>query len=230
MQNQLYKLDLMSTRFITKSYYRFSMDFVLSADFNKQRSRKEINRLFIWTLLIALLLSGIRQVFRLRIDNEPTSGNPFSGIDGVNVVLTMILTITFYPLLYLGYSFVYRGTEKKDTNHVLYRVALLSQLAVIRDLLFIILTFTYYGNELFKNQELNSRDFVFTVLDVVLWLLTIIMMTPVIIARLNRPKSQDDTQLLAFVISLITFGLIWVFNFIVLRVFVELPFGGEMFT
>ena len=220
----------MSTHNLVKSYHQLSTNFVFSADFNQKKSKTEIQKMLIWTLLIALVMSGIRQALRLRIDESSPATNPFSNVDGVNVILTMILTVSFYPLLYKSYSFVYRGTEEKETEHVLYKIALLAQLAVIRDLLFIIFVSIKYGTGLFENQTLESRDFVFTALDAVLWFLTIIMMAPVVIPRLNKPKSQDDTLILAFLISCITFWLTWVFNFIVLRVFVELPFGGDLFS
>lgn len=111
-------------------------------------------------------------------------------VDPVVVIITLIHTMTFYPLLYLSYSYIYKGTEDKDAIVVLYNVILVAQFEIIRDLLFIVFALAEYGGGLFKDtvSDTGNYDAPFIVLDVVLWILTIVLLVPIIVIRLNRPK------------------------------------------
>ncbi|OLS26332.1 MAG: hypothetical protein HeimC2_15760 [Candidatus Heimdallarchaeota archaeon LC_2] len=87
-----------------------------------------------------------------------------------------------------------------------------------------------YGEGLFKDtvSETSNYEAPFMVLDVVLWVLTIVLLVPIIVDRLSRPKDREDTQMLAFSVSFFAFFLTWIFNYQILRIFIQLPLGRDV--
>ena len=136
-------------------------------------------------------------------------------------------------LLYFAYLFAYRGTEEKDTTIVLRSVALVGQFAIIRDILFAIFAILEYRSEIFHSgEELEDgvHIVIFFSLDAILWILTIIYLMPLVIARLQPDDTIPQQSFITpFLLSTIIFWITWVFNYVLLRIFVELPLGREMF-
>lgn len=215
---------------------------VFFANFREERDREEIKRILIVTLIITGIASAIREVIHRRlegewIDNERGGSYheefKLGDVDPIVVVITAVLTMTFYPLLYLTYSYIYKGTEEKDTTVVLYNVTLLAQLAVLRDVLYILYAIIDFKDELFQSNDIVSdetyqSEMTFMMLDGVLWILTIILLVPIVVDRLNRPKEREDTQMIAFSMSVFAFFLTWTFNYQILRIFIQLPLGVEV--
>lgn len=86
---------------------------VFFANFRDDRDRDEVKRVLIVTLIIAGIASAIREIIRRRSDNEwePSTPNEpeqfiVGEVDPLVIVITAILTMTFYPLLYLSYSYI----------------------------------------------------------------------------------------------------------------------------
>lgn len=210
---------------------------VFFANFRDERDREEVKLVLIFTLICAGIASGIREVIRLRLDNEwepsrPNEPEQFipGDVDPVVVAITLMLTMTFYPLLYLAYSYIYKGTEERDTSIVLYNVTLVAQFAILRDLLYILFALVEYGQKLFQEEGFDAGGYEvpFFVLDGILWILTIILLIPIVVDRLNRPREREDTQMIAFTISVFAFFLTWTFNYQILRIFIQLPLGREV--
>ncbi len=218
---------------------------VFFANFREEREGDEIKRVLIFTLIVAGIASAIREIIRRRLDGEwihdPNRENrgldpiefKLGEVDPIVVIITAILTMIFYPLLYLTYSYIYKGTEEKDTTVVLYNVTLLVQFAILRDILFILYAITDFTDELFQSGDIVSDEtwqyeIPFQMLDGILWILTIILLIPIVVDRLNRPKDREDTQMIAFTISVFAFFLTWTFNYQILRIFIQLPLGREV--
>jgi hypothetical protein len=212
--------------------------FVLFANFREERDREEIKRVLYFTLIFAGIASAIREMIRRRLDVEfeplayPETGEKvtFGEVDPIVIAITAILTMTFYPLLYFTYSYIYKGTEERDTTIVLYNVTLVAQLAIIRDLLFILYALIDFGPKLFQDEGFDPSSFEmpFNLMDGILWILTIILLVPIVVDRLNRPKEREDTQIIASSISVFAFFLTWTFNYQILRIFIQLPLGVEV--
>ncbi|MHA2052482.1 MAG: hypothetical protein ACW99F_02680 [Candidatus Hodarchaeales archaeon] len=178
------------------------------------------------------LSSGIRQLLRNRI-LESANGSMLDQLDLVNVAITIALSCSFYPLLYYAYRFAYRGTEEKDTTIVLVSVVYVSQFAIVRDVLFSLYALLEYRMGLFQSsKELDDRVIVvvFFTLDAILWILTIVYFIPLIIDRLqdNSDELQQSFSI-PFLLSTVIFWITWIFNYLIIRMFVELPLGREMF-
>lgn len=210
---------------------------VFFANFRDDRDRDEVKRVLIVTLIIAGIASAIREIIRRRSDNEwePSTPNEpeqfiVGEVDPLVIVITAILTMTFYPLLYLSYSYIYKGTEERDTSIVLYNITLVAQFTILRDLLYILIAVVENGQKLFQEEGFDEWNYEtpFIVLDGILWILTIILLIPIVVNRLNRPKEREDTQMIAFIISVFAFFLTWTFNYQILRIFIQLPLGREV--
>lgn len=218
---------------------------VLFANFRDERDGEEIKRVLIFTLIVAGIASAIREIICRRLDGEwiqdPNRENrgldpiefKLGEVDPIVVIITAILTMIFYPLLYLTYSYIYKGTEEKDTNIVLYNVTLLVQFAILRDILFILYAIIDFTDELFQSGDIVSDEtwqyvIPFQMLDGILWILSIILLIPIVVDRLNRPKDREDTQMIAFTVSVFAFFLTWTFNYQILRIFIQLPLGREV--
>jgi hypothetical protein len=135
--------------------------------------------------------------------------------------------------LYYAYRFAYRGTEEKDTTIVLVSVVYVSQFAIVRDVLFSLYALLEYRMGLFQSsKELDDRVIVvvFFTLDAILWILTIVYFIPLIIDRLqdNSDELQQSFSI-PFLLSTVIFWITWIFNYLIIRMFVELPLGREMF-
>ncbi|MCE7737272.1 MAG: hypothetical protein GPJ54_20455 [Candidatus Heimdallarchaeota archaeon] len=210
---------------------------VFFANFRDERDWEDVKRVLIVTLIIAGITSAIREIIRRRLDSyweasKPTEPGQFvmGEVDPLVIIITAILTMTFYPLLYFAYSYIFKGTEERDTTIVMYNVTLVAQFAILRDLLYILFALVEYGKILFQEEgfDTQSNETPFFVLDGILWILTIILLIPIVVDRLNRPKEREDTQILAFTISVFAFFLTWTFNYQILRIFIQLPLGREV--
>ncbi|MCH7662585.1 MAG: hypothetical protein IH859_01780 [Chloroflexi bacterium] len=212
----------------TAKFFRW---FIFTANFHEDREYKDVRRTFIFILAFAALFSGVRQIVRLRLLSFNYFDNSVSpDVDYVNVLMTVLLTVTFYPLLYITFSYIYKRDEEQDTTRVLYNVALVSQLAILRDVLYVLYNLLILGFDFLPNAEDEyyvDYDFIFRILDGALWALTIMYLVPLVINRLHRPKQNDDTQLLAYSLSLLVFWVTWIFNFVIVRIFIQLPLGGD---
>jgi formate hydrogenlyase subunit 3/multisubunit Na+/H+ antiporter MnhD subunit len=215
--------------------------FILNANFREERNREEIKRILIITLVFAGIVSAIREAFRRRLDGDwiddpelvELAEFKLGEVEPLVVIITAVLTMTFYPLLYLTYSYIYKGTEDRDTTIVLYNVTILAQLAVLRDVLFILYAAIDFSNELFQSGDIVSDEtynfeMPFMMLDGILWILSIILLMPIVVDRLNRPKEREDTQLIALLMYVFAFFLTWTFNYQILRIFIQLPLGVEV--
>ncbi len=55
--------------------------------------------------------------------------------------------------------------------------------------------------------------------------LTFILLIPIIVDRLNRPRGREDTHMVAFTISVFVIFLTWTFNYQFLMISILLPVG-----
>ncbi len=106
------------------------------------------------------IASGIREIIQLQLDNEwePSQQNEpkqfvLSDVDPVAAAITLILTMTFYPLLYLSYSYIYKGSEERDASIVLYNFTLITQFAILRDLLDILFALLSMVKSYFRTKD-----------------------------------------------------------------------------
>lgn len=113
---------------------------------------------------------------------------------------------------------------------MLYNITLVAQFTILRDLLYILIAVVENGQKLFQEEGFDEWNYEtpFIVLDGILWILTIILLIPIVVNRLNRPKEREDTQMIAFIISVFAFFLTWTFNYQILRIFIQLPLGREV--
>ncbi len=206
--------------------------FVFTSRMNKTPIRNRSKDAFKVMLIGVVIFSGVRQILRNRVSGD-TEESISDQLDLVNVVITIVLSCSFYLLLYFAYLFAYRGTEEKDTTIVLRSVALVGQFAIIRDILFAIYAILEYRMEIFRSgAELEDRVYlvIFFSLDAILWILTIIYLMPLVIARLQSDDTIPQQSFITpFLLSTIIFWITWVFNYVLLRIFVELPLGRELF-
>jgi hypothetical protein len=180
---------------------------------------------FLIMLFGVTIFSGIRQILRNRVAGD---------LDFLNVFITAALTLSFYPLLYISYNFAYKGTEEKEATVVLRSIALVGQLAIVRDLLYSIFALLEYRLDIFQQdidiERTDVSNIAFFVLEAVLWWLTIIYLMPLVMARL-KAKTEDSQKSYTtpFLLSAVIFCITWLFNFIIIRIFIELPLGREIF-
>lgn len=199
-----------------RDWFIFSAPIAVDAD---QRGEKKA---FIVLLVVVTAFSGLRQLVRQRASYE-------GDVDAVNLLITMVLTFTFYPLLLKAYEYAHKRKGTKS-NSLLRDIVLVAQFAVMRDFLYILYALVRYNIALFASwsepTNIGSSDEVFVILDALLWWLTIIYMVPRIMQRLRSDQISGDKLLLfAFILSATVFWAAWVLNYAIIRIFVQLPLG-----